>query len=226
MEFSDLSSRTRRWLLLWQQNTDISDRLLDLWHIQFDLIFYALLDRWQDPIQIYQFFDPILEVWKEWVEFLGGWLIFHSWNINHIFQSISMAVHSSYWSIKWYGGRGRFNQGLAAPPAKLPAILSSVLKGHEGEFSLQNNTILEISKSSPPFLPKLWIKQMKKISFCVSWTALDWQLHVSQLQWRTKGSLHHQHKKHKWKFPIKEKLLDTVSANENWWQLLRTHDKL
>ena len=108
-------------------------------------------------------------------------------------------MHSSYWSIKWYGRTGRFKQGLAAPPAKLPAILSSVLKGHEGEFSLQNNTILEISKSSPPFLPKLWIKQMKKISFCVSWTALDWQLHVSQLQWRTKGSLHHQHKQHKGK---------------------------
>ena len=149
--------------------------------------------------------NPILKVWKKWIEFWGGWLIFHSWNIYHIFQSISRAVHSSYRSIKWYGGRGIFNQGLAAPPAKLPAILS-VLMGHEGKFSLQNNTgcslnstTTEISKSSPPFLPELWIKRMKKISFCVSWTALDWQLHVSQLQWRTKGSLHHQHKQHKGK---------------------------
>ena len=118
--------------------------------------------------------NPILKVWKKWIEFWGGWLIFHSWNIYHIFQSISRAVHSSYRSIKWYGGRGIFNQGLAAPPAKLPAILS-VLKGHEGEFFLQNNTVcpmnsttIEVSKSSPPFLPKLWIKRMKKISFCVS----------------------------------------------------------
>ena len=83
--------------------------------------------------------NPILKVWKKWIEFWGGWLIFHSWNIYHIFQSISRAVHSSYRSIKWYGGRGIFNQGLAAPPAKLPAILS-VLKGLKGEFSLNKIT--------------------------------------------------------------------------------------
>ena len=207
-ELGDPSFRKRCWLLLlWKQNTAFSDRVLDLWHehIQFDLIFDALLDRWQDSIQIHQFAcKPNIEGLEEVDWILGG------------MADLSLLKYLSYFSINKQGRpfqlpeyqmvwRGIFNQGLAAPPAKLPAILS-VLMGHEGEFSLQNNTgcslnstTTEISKSSPPFLPKLWIKQMKKISFCVSWTALDWQLHVSQLQWRTKGSLHHQHKQHKGK---------------------------
>ena len=32
--------------------------------------------------------------------------------------------HSRYWSIKWYGGRGRFNQGLAAASTVPPVVFS------------------------------------------------------------------------------------------------------
>ena len=38
---------------------------------------------------------------------------------------LTSPAHSSYWSIKWYGGRGRFdiNQGLAAASTVPPMVL-------------------------------------------------------------------------------------------------------